>query len=304
MDGPRLLLAVAALATAGVCLLLLAAPDLQLAVRRLRPSVVRLLAAEGTALALAQAELRWMPVPLWVGLRIGLSVILAALAGVWFGLAVLGLVCGVVIYQALGMALEVRRRRAEARRQSALLEAIRYGGAVMARSGNAGQMIEALAESGPFQARRIFKEIVDARDEATSGLGLAPAIERMRSQIADPVFDDLALALSLHWRQGGRLVPALEVLVADWAQTLSLQREAKAMRAGVEASVLLLALLPFLFLVTLQLLAPALLAPLRSSFGEVLFGFAVAWMVAGYRLLQRISQPPREDRIRLRESIA
>jgi len=53
------------------------------------------------------------------------------------------------------------------------------------------------------------------------------------------------------------------------------------MRAGVEASVLLLAFLPFVFLVTLQLLAPALLTPLRSPFGEFLFGLAVAWMVAG-----------------------
>jgi len=76
------------------------------------------------------------------------------------------------------------------------------------------------------------------------------------------------------------------------------------MRAGVEASVLLLAFLPFVFLVTLQLLAPALLTPLRSPFGEALFGLAVAWMVAGYRLLQRMSQPPREERVRLRESIA
>jgi Flp pilus assembly protein TadB len=303
MDGPRLLLAVSALAAASVCLLLLAAPDLPLALRRLRPLVARMLAAKSTTTVLAQAELGWVPAPLWLGLRIGLSLVLGALAWAWFGLVVVGLLCGLVVYHVLGMALEARRRRAEARRQSALLEAIRYGAAVMARSGNAGQMMEALAESGPFQARRIFAEIVDAR-AGTAALGLAPAIERMRSQLADPVFDDFALSLSLHWRQGGRLVPALEVLVADWEQTLRLQREAKAMRAGVEASVLLLAFLPFVFLVTLQLLAPALLTPLRSPFGEFLFGLAVAWMVAGYRLLQKMSEPPREERVPLRESIA
>src|ERR1700730_5612506 len=303
MDGPRLLLAVSALAAASVCLLLLAAPDLPLARRRLRPLVTRILAASGTTTALAQAELGWVPAPLWLGLRIGLSLVLGALALAWFGLAVVGLLCGLVVYHVLGMALDARRRRAEARRQAALLEAIRYGAAVMARSGNAGQMMEALAESGPFQARRIFGEVVDAR-AGTAALGLAPAIERMRSQLADPVFDDLALSLSLHWRQGGRLVPELEELVADWEQTLRLQREAKAMRAGVEASVLLLAFLPFVFLVTLQFLAPALLTPLRSPFGEFLFGLAVAWMVAGYRLLQRMSEPPREERVPLRESIA
>ena len=303
MGGPNLAFAVAALAGAGLCLLLLAAPGLQPAIRRVGPVVRRIAAAEGSATALAQAELPWLPLPLWLAGRIGIAAALGVLAWAWFGLLVLGLLTALVVYHLLGMALEVRRRRFEARRQSALLEGIRYGAAVMARSGNAGQMIEALAGSGPFEARRIFAEIVNVRDRA-AGSSLSEAVERMRSQLADPLFDDLALSLSLHWRQGGRLVPALEALVGDWEQTLRLQREAKAMRAGVEASVLLLAFLPFIFLVTLQLLAPALLAPLRSPFGEVLFGLAVAWMMAGYRLLQRMSEPPREERVRLRESIA
>jgi len=52
--------------------------------------------------------------------------------------------------------------------------------------------------------------------------------------------DDIALALALHERRGSRLVPALETLATDWDQTLGLQREAKGLRAGVEASVLIL----------------------------------------------------------------
>src|ERR1700694_1001191 len=115
MDGPRLLLAVSRLAAASACLLLLAAPDLALALRRLRPLVTRILAARGTTTALAQAELGWVPAPLWVGLRIGLSLVLGALAWAWFGLAVVGLLSGLVVYHVLGMALEARRRRAEGR---------------------------------------------------------------------------------------------------------------------------------------------------------------------------------------------
>ena len=121
--------------------------------------------------------------------------------------------------------------------------------------------------------------------------------------MADPLFDDVVLALTLHWRQGGKLVPALEAVVNDWSETLRLQREAKALRSGVEASVVLLALLPFVFLVTLQLLAPTLLAPFRSPGGEVVFGLAIGWMALGYGILQRMSQPPRESRLRLREAL-
>src|SRR5450759_1640699 len=132
-------------------------------------------------------------------------------------------------------------------------------------------------------------------------MAFAEVLDRVRDRIADPLFDDLALAVSLHWRRGGKLVPALEAPVTDWSETLRLQAEAKAMRSGVEASVILLALLPFIFLVTLQLLAPALLAPFRSAAGEVVFGLAVAWMALGYGVLQRMSEPPRESRLRLRE---
>src|ERR1700716_3536728 len=127
MDGSRLLLAVSALAAASVCILLLAAPGLPLADPRLRPLVTRMRAARGTTTALAQAELGWVPAPLWLGFRIGISLVLGALAWAWFGLAVVGLLCGLVVYHVLGMALEARRRRAEASRQSALLEATRYG---------------------------------------------------------------------------------------------------------------------------------------------------------------------------------
>ncbi|HEX6547986.1 MAG TPA: hypothetical protein VF134_04520 [Candidatus Dormibacteraeota bacterium] len=302
MAGPRLLLAALALIGAAVCLLALAAPDLRTAVAPLQKAVRRVLAAERTATALAQAELGWIPPPLWLAGRLGLAVLLALIGWAWFGLIVLGVLSGLVAYHLLGVGLEMRRRRAEARRQAALLEGLRYGAAVMARSGNASQMVEALAASGPFEARRVFSGVQSANDEPAATL--LDGVERMRRQIADPLFDDFALALSLHWRQGGRLVPALEALVGDWEQTLRLQREAKAMRSGVEASVLLLALLPFVFLVTLQVLAPALLAPLRSTFGEVMFAGAVAWMVVGYRLLQRMSAPPREERVRMWDATA
>ncbi|MDQ6691969.1 MAG: hypothetical protein M3Z13_04290, partial [Candidatus Dormibacteraeota bacterium] len=73
MAGPNLVLAGAALAGAGFCLLLLASPDLRDAARRLRPTAVRLLAAEGTATALAQAELAWLPAPAGLAGRLGLA---------------------------------------------------------------------------------------------------------------------------------------------------------------------------------------------------------------------------------------
>ncbi len=162
-------------------------------------------------------------------------------------------------------------------------------------------MLEALRDSGPIDAQPIFRDLLADANSDQSSL-LVGAVQRMRQRLADPLFDDLALALTLHWRRGGKLVPALEALAEDWAATLRLHQEAKALRAGVEASVLLLTLLPFVFLFLMHLMAPALLAPLSQPVGEVVFSIAVAWMVIGFRILQRMAEPPREERIAFNEA--
>jgi tight adherence protein B len=303
MLSPRTALVVVGLGIAFIGVAALAADDLALVAGRVRQRVDRLIRPESVRVSLAQAGLASIPVPAWISVRIGLAIAAGAVAWAWFRLPVLGLIAFLVVYHLVGTGLEFRRRGFEARRQQALLDAARHGIAVMSRSGNATSMLEALAEGGPFEVRPLFKEIVLAAGSGPAGETFVRELETIRERIADPLFDDVVLALTLHWRQGGKLVPALEAVVSDWSETLRLQREAKALRSGVEASVVLLALLPFVFLVTLQLLAPALLTPFRSPAGEVIFGIAIAWMALGYGILQRMSLPPRESRLMLREAV-
>jgi len=297
-------LAFGSLAVAAILLLAMAAPDLKPIALRLIGVGRSVLKIDAARDVLAQAGLGSMPVVAWITSRIGLAVLVGLAAWVWFGFPVLGLIGFLVVHHLLGVALEIRRRKVEARRQEALLDALRFGIAIMSRAGNATQMLESLAENGPYQVRPIFGRIVAAGGLGPGGTAFAKALEEVRDQIADPLFDDLSLALLLHFRQGGKLLPALDALVEDWSETLSLQRDAKAMRAGIEATVVLLALLPFVFLVTLQLLAPGMLAPLRTPAGEVVFGLAACWMAIGFGVLGRMSEPPREERLRLREAAA
>ena len=303
MANLRTLLVVVGLTIAFASLAAIVAGDLASAAQQIRRQVARLMRLEAVRVSLAQAGLVSIPVPAWILARIGLAIATAAIAWAWFRLSVLGLIAFLVVYHLAGTALEFRRRGFEARHQEALLEAVRHGIAVMSRAGNATSMLEALAEGGPFEVRPLFKEIVQAGGSGPAGESFVRQLEKIRERVADPLFDDVVLALTLHWRQGGKLVPALEAVVTDWSETLRLQREAKALRSGVETSVLLLALLPFVFLVTLQMLAPTLLAPFRSPMGEVVFGLAIGWMALGYGILQRMSQPPRESRLRLREVV-
>jgi tight adherence protein B len=289
------------LAGATACWIMLVAPELPAALRWVRGAARRLLRMDRVAVDLAQADLRWLSPTLWVAARLGIATAAALIAYLIFGLVVLGLVAALAAYHLVGLGLEARRRQAEARRQHALLDAMRFGVSVMSRAGGTLQMLRALSLNGPIEAQPIFRELLADAGSDMEHL-LVDAVRRMRTRLADPLFDDLAMVLLLHWRQGGKLVPALEALVTDWQEALRLQRDAKALRSGVEASVLLLTILPFAFLLLMQLMAPALLAPLSKPLGEIVFALAVAWMVLGYRVMQRLSEAPREERIVLDEA--
>jgi Flp pilus assembly protein TadB len=290
---------VVSLAGAALCAAMLLDPSPGDRLRRIGQHAARIFSVENTAVALRQADMPWMPPVAWVTGRIVISLLAALLVFGLFHLVVLGLVAAIAIHYLAGMALELRRRVTEEHRQRALLDAIRYGAVVMAKSGTATQMVEALATSGPLRARLVFAGILQGRDARDAEASLSRAVERARVRLSDPLFDDLALALTLHWRRGGRLVGSLEAVISEWDETLRLTREARALRAGIEASVLILTVLPFLFLFLLQTLAPSLLDPLRTAGGEVVFGVAIAWMVLGHRTLQGMTPLPREERLRL-----
>ncbi len=286
------------LAGAVVCALLLVEPDWLTLRTEFAQRAGRLLAVGRAREDLAQAGMPWLRAEVWIGLRLGGSLVVALLAYLVFGVLVLALVGGIATYHLLGLGLERRRRRRQLERQQALLEAVRYGASVMARGGNASDMVTALAQSGPRLARSIFAQLAEQPGEAR--FALPERVADVRDRLAEPLFDDVALALILHRRRGAKLVPALEAVVQEWQESAQLQRDARVLRAGVEASVLVLTVLPIVFLVALEILSPALLQPFRTPAGQVVLGLAVLWMVLGYRVMQQMTQAPRDERLRLR----
>ena len=246
--------------------------------------------------SLAQAELGALPVQRWIAGRLGLSLLAGGVAWLYFGVAILAPLAAVMTNHVAGLLLERRRRRLESVRQQALLDAVRYGAAVMSKAGNALQVVRSLAETGPVASRTIFRAVLARAEQSNDPLPLA--LEEERRRVADPLFDDFALAVTINARHGGKLVPALEELVDDWEGRLRMRQEAKALRAYQEGAARILALAPFAFLGVVQLISPELLKPLRSVAGELLLAATVASMVYGYRLMQRFSAPRRIARLR------
>jgi len=281
--------------------MVLGAAAVVMAHARLSASAVwrRLAWVERQREVLAQAELDGVSVEAWVGGRLGLSLLAGICALFYFPAVILAPVAAAVTYHVQGLWLERRRRQREETRQVALVDGVRYGSAVLSRAGNALQMIRALSESGPVAVRPVFVAILSDVERTDDPLPLA--LERARQRVADPLFDDLALAVIISARHGGKLVPALEALIADWDKRIALRRDAKSLRANMEASVRILAVVPLGFLAVVQLVSPQLLLPLRSVAGEVLLAACAASMVYGYRVLQRIAAPARVARLRLIE---
>jgi Flp pilus assembly protein TadB len=94
----------------------------------------------------------------------------------------------------------------------------------------------------------------------------------------------------------------LGAVAEEWNQTLRLEREAKALRAGIEASALLLTLLPFVFVLLIHFLSPSLLTPLATPGGQIVLAAVVGWMAIGYRVLQQMSEAPGEERMTFNQS--
>src|ERR1700730_3106132 len=261
-DNVKILLFIG-LAGAAVSWLLMTIPELKdrgHLLSKVGRRLIGVMGVETARVALLQADLDWLAVRWWLGVRLGLSIATGVLTFALFHLWVLAGLSILACFYLAGLALEFRRRRVQLARQRALLDAIRYGAAVMSRSGNLLQMLTALAEHGPWQVRRLFRHIVDRVQGSSGNTTLTDAIQEVQRQFADPMIDDVALALVLHERQGSRLVPALETLASDWEQTLALQREAKALRAGA----------------------------------------AVECMVFGHAVLHQMPPPPAEERVSLR----
>src|SRR6202022_1795001 len=112
---------------------------------KVRRRLVGVMGVETARIALVQADLDWLAVRWWLGVRLGLSSAAGVLPFALLHFVVLAGLSILACYYLAGLALEFRRRRVLPARPRGLPYAIPYGAAVMSRSGNLLQMLTALA---------------------------------------------------------------------------------------------------------------------------------------------------------------
>lgn len=154
--------------------------------------------------------------------------------------------------------------------------------------------VESLAERGPEPLREAF-----ARFPSRSRmLGVVPALEVTKEELADPASDKVIEVLILAHQFGGS---SLQVVLRDLVETMSAdQRTAEQIRtAGFEQRLegIVVALAPWLILLFLATVPETYKHFYRSPEGRFVVIIAGVWAAFGWLLMRLIARPREEIRV-------
>lgn len=223
----------------------------------------------------------------------------AAFSGAAIATAVTGLVA-LAVPGAVGSAALVRfamgRRgdAARARRQDAVLEAVRMMRQLL-ETGAAGvqQAIAVLGERGPEPLCQEFRRI------AATSLGRRQAWNTARDRVAEPLFDMLAAAVLIQRPGGGELAPLFADLEATVSSAQEVEREAQALQVQARSAAAIIVSLPVAFLLVLSALRSPYLDAFRQPGGEAFLLLMLAVMGASYVWMRRLLRLDGLQRVRL-----
>ncbi|MDF1597373.1 MAG: type II secretion system F family protein [Acidimicrobiia bacterium] len=154
--------------------------------------------------------------------------------------------------------------------------------------------VEALARSGPIPLRQAFA----AYPLLTRTLGVVPALEVIKEELADPTSDRVIEVLILAYERGGALVPRIlhdlgEATTRDlWAIE---EIRTEALEQKINARVVFA--LPWFVLVALTARAGLFREFYRSPGGAVVIVIGAAMSLLGIAVVRRLSRDPDEPRV-------
>lgn len=218
----------------------------------------------------------------------------AAVASAVTGLAALALPGAIGSAALVRLAVGRRAHAARARRQDAVLEAVRMMRQLL-ETGAAGvqQAIAVLGERGPEPLRQEFRLI------AATSLSRRQAWNTARDRVAEPLFDMLAAAVLIQRPGGGELAPLFADLEATVSGAQEVEREADALQVQARSAAAIIVSLPVAFLLVLSALRSPYLDAFRQPGGEAFLVLMLGIMGASYVWMRRLLRLDGLQRVRL-----
>ena len=228
-------------------------------------------------------------VPLRPGEFVLLVATVGAALGVWSTLATGQLALGVlavVLTPPVAAALLSRRvagrRRAFEEQLPSTLSLL----AASLRSGHTLQRgIENLVAESPTPMSEELERVVA---ETRLGLPLVDALDRMADRVGIQDVEWIVHAIRVQQQTGGKLADLLFTLSEYMRSREEVRREVRVLTAEGRLSAAVLAGMPFLVAVWIQVRNPEYLASLTSGFGLLLAGFGVFLMAIGLFVITRM----------------
>ena len=154
--------------------------------------------------------------------------------------------------------------------------------------------VENLAGSGPAPLREAFSRF----PMLARTLGVVPALESIKADLADPTSDRVIEVLMIAHERGGTLIPDI---LRDLADTTSMdlaatdEEQTEALEQRINARVVFT--LPWLVLVALTIRPGPFRAFYSSPAGILVVAIGAALSLIGIALVSRLSRPQEEPRV-------
>jgi tight adherence protein B len=156
----------------------------------------------------------------------------------------------------------------------------------------------ALVERGPSELREGFRSFTAAYRSSGS---FATALERLRTDLADPIADRVIAALSLAHEVGGTdLVRVLRTLGDFVREDIRVRKEIEARWSWTVTAARLAAAAPWIVLLMMSTRPEAAVAYNSTAGAAVVAGGAAATAI-GYRLMLRAARLPEDNRLDLED---
>lgn len=127
--------------------------------------------------------------------------------------------------------------------------------------------------------------------ETRFGLPFEEALRRMAERVDSDDFRWTVAAVAIQREVGGNLAEVLDIVAATIRQRAELRRHVRALTAEGRFSAIVLALLPFLVIVGMVLIAPQYVAVLLTArIGPIILGFGAVLLVVGVIWIIRLTK--------------
>lgn len=242
---------------------------------------------------LAQAGLNITPVQFTLaslGVGVVALVVLLGVSGVWVVAAPPAVV--IALLPRLYFARVRTRRLSEVRR--AWPDGIRDVVGGVASGMSVQRAVENLARSGPAPLREAFHRF----PMLARTLGVMPALESIKEDLADPTSDRVIEVLMIAHERGGVLIPEI---LRDLADSTSMdlaateEEQTEALEQRINARVVFM--LPWLVLVALTFRPGPFRTFYSSPAGVVVVAIGAGLSLLGIALISRLSRPQEEPRV-------